>query len=92
MLCLTHELPRARSVTPGPPGQVQDTRAWLAQGREPGERLQQVPMPLPTGTAFGWAPGAEPDFRGLQRQARAQLQNLATLPPELRDPRLGALQ
>ncbi|KAB0395327.1 hypothetical protein E2I00_016475, partial [Balaenoptera physalus] len=44
------------------------------------------------GTASGWAPGEEPDFRGLQRQARAQLQDLATLPPELRDPLLGALQ
>ncbi|KAJ8784985.1 hypothetical protein J1605_007541 [Eschrichtius robustus] len=44
------------------------------------------------GAASGWAPGEEPDFRGLQRQARAQLQDLATLPPELRDPLLGALQ
>ncbi|XP_036686837.1 gasdermin-D-like [Balaenoptera musculus] len=44
------------------------------------------------GTASGRAPGEEPDFRGLQRQARAQLQDLATLPPELRDPLLGALQ
>ncbi|KAM9626805.1 gasdermin-A-like [Trichechus inunguis] len=38
------------------------------------------------------APGEEPDFLGLQRRASAQLQDLATLPPELRYSLLGALQ
>ncbi|XP_014643515.1 PREDICTED: gasdermin-D-like [Ceratotherium simum simum] len=44
------------------------------------------------GVGFGWAPGEEPDFQGLQRQEGAQLQDLATLLPELRHVLRGALQ
>ncbi|XP_073748774.1 gasdermin-C [Callorhinus ursinus] len=43
-------------------------------------------------SAYSWAPGEEPNFQGLQRQAGVQLQDLATLPAELRHPLLSALQ
>ncbi|XP_035582972.1 gasdermin-C-like [Zalophus californianus] len=43
-------------------------------------------------SAYSWAPGEEPNFQGLQRQVGVQLQDLATLPAELRHPLLSALQ
>ncbi|XP_004409894.1 PREDICTED: gasdermin-A3-like [Odobenus rosmarus divergens] len=42
--------------------------------------------------AYSWALGEEPNFQGLQRQVGVQLQDLATLPAELRHPLLSALQ
>ncbi|CAK7289225.1 hypothetical protein VULLAG_LOCUS343 [Vulpes lagopus] len=47
---------------------------------------------ISAGSSFSWALGDGPSFQGLQRQVGAQLQDLATLPAELRHPLLSALQ
>lgn len=82
------------------PGQDCDTRtSWLGRisgqaspgqgGLRPGAGHT---YPLPTDSAYSWAVGEEPNFQGLQRQVGAQLQDLATLPTELRHLLLSAVQ
>lgn len=61
-------------------------------GRGPGPRSQGRLSSFSTGSSFSWALGDGPSFQGLQRQVGAQLQDLATLPAELRHPLLSALQ